>query len=196
MTVVWSPLPTTPATAAGTLAAWHAASAARFADLQPLPWALEDLAGSTWRQVHTGWLAEAHPERDEAGLPVLAWSAALYRGDSMGCWHKTPCDPWPAVEHAGRYVVERWVRVDLLRPELRLTWCRVELEGIDRELAENNQRLCNTRLRRLLTERNDRLLQRRAQLIAEGQALARAHHIAFDLAAGAVEGAGVQLLLV
>jgi hypothetical protein len=195
MTDVWSPLPTIPATAADVLAAWHTASGAGFVDLRPLPWAIEDLDGSTWRQVHTGWLAEAHLARGDAGLPVLAWRTALYQGDSMGGWHRTPRDPWPAIEHPGRYVVERWVRGSL-RPEFWLTWRAVELASIDAEIAENNSRLRNTRLRRLLVERNERLLQRRAQLIAEGRDLARAHHIAFNLAAGAVEGVGVQLLLV
>lgn len=196
MTDIWSPFLVRPVTAAEVLETWHAASAAGFANLQSLPWPLEDLAGSTWRQVHTGWLATARIAADDEGLPVLAWSTALYHGKSMGRWHRTPCDPWPALDHPGRYVIERWCRVDGLAVELQLAWTRVELATIEAEVAENTSRQRNLRLRRLLMERNGQLLQRREQLIAEAQALARAHHMAFDLNAEIPAGAGIQLRLV
>lgn len=46
------------------------------------------------------------------------------------------------------------------------------------------------RLRRLLTERNGQLLHRREQLLAEAQALARAHHATVGLDANAISGRG------
>jgi hypothetical protein len=83
-----------------------------------LPWPMESLVGTTWRNIHCGTPARvvAH-QQDRWGNPVLilrwelAWGSLAW---GLGLWSHDRA--------GGRYVVEDWVRVDQLSVEEQLPW--------------------------------------------------------------------------
>ena len=114
-TPLYSPLPTEPVDALAALAAYREnQDRDRF---PALPWAMEELAGSLWRNLHTGTLSRV-------GEVVVVEDGGLSpRFDSELAWtHHGPGYWW-----GGRYVIEHWIRVDHWPVAMQLAWFGVEL---------------------------------------------------------------------
>ena len=97
-----------------------------------LPWPMEKLAGSRWRNIHTGTLVHVTglaPQRRASQGPTLKYRhvAPLAQAgdvnlstllDELGLW-------WN-----GRYLVEHWTRIDLLPPKEQWAWFEAEARHI------------------------------------------------------------------
>jgi hypothetical protein len=131
-TPVLSPLPTTPvapdtAKQAG-LAVFRGSDRLAY---PPLPWTLEELVGSTWRNLSTGApgtvirLQDAltcRGPRPQAIMAILYGRQAWI--DSLGFW-------W-----GPSFVIEHWVRVDHWPPADQLPWFGVELREYRSDIAQ------------------------------------------------------------
>lgn len=103
-----------------------------------LPWAMEQLVGTTWRNIHCGDLTQVMAiQQDRWNNPVLAYKSEHSWGEprwQLGLF-------WPDEFDGGRYVVEDWVRVDLLPAEDQLRWFEFHLGRINAQIALDVQRL-------------------------------------------------------
>lgn len=101
-------------------------------DLYPvLPWALEDMAGTSWRNIWTagrfvcemiGLPAPDHrPLERPKMLARYAWTDVIV--DYVGFWQD------------GHYVIDYWAREDHLLPQVRLGWYSVRLAHHRRQQA-------------------------------------------------------------
>lgn len=102
-----------------------------------LPWAMEELVGTVWRSVWRGsqaWvvgmgLYNVHRPQD-------GYSPVIERRTCQYVYH------WNlAVRRQGHMVVENWVRVDHLAPEVALAWFDVELNHLAEDVIHAEQQI-------------------------------------------------------
>ncbi len=103
-----------------------------------LPWSMRQLVGTTWRNVHTGSLAQVVAiQQDRWDNPVLSYKSEHSWGElrwQLGLF-------WEDESDLGRYVVEHWVRVDQLPLEDQLRWFEFHLGRINAQIAWDLQSL-------------------------------------------------------
>ncbi len=73
------------------------------------PWAIEELNNSAWRCLHSGAIKLVRLTSERDGKPVLDAKGIL------GSWVD------------GHFVIEHWIRVDHLAPNIQLMWFSVEI---------------------------------------------------------------------
>src|SRR5512136_3048002 len=73
------------------------------------PWAIEELNNSAWRCLHSGMIKLVRLTTERDGQPVLDAKGVL------GSWVD------------GHFVIEHWIRVDHLAPNIQLMWFSVEI---------------------------------------------------------------------
>ena len=73
------------------------------------PWSIEELNNSAWRCLHSGAIKLVRWTAERDGKPVLDAKGIL------GSW---------VDEH---FVIEHWIRVDHLAPNIQLMWFGVEI---------------------------------------------------------------------
>jgi hypothetical protein len=136
-TPVLSPLPATPVAPAIARQAGLACCSGRDRlSYPPLPWPLEDLVGTSWRNLFTGApgtvirLQDVPIARRMRPQPIMA---VLYGqrawADSLGLW-------W-----GPSFVIEHWVRVDHWPPPDQLSWFGVELGHYRGDIAHLEHQL-------------------------------------------------------
>ncbi len=107
-----------------------------------LPWSMEELVGSEWRNLYTNSLSKVvRVGKDRWGQSVLVEDdrtpcvPVLPDGEvvlSLGLWWKT----------AGRremYVVENEIRVDVLPPDLQMAYALRDIEHLMANIERNSQ---------------------------------------------------------
>lgn len=106
-----------------------------------LPWSMEELVGSEWRNLYTGSRSTIiHVGKDRWGQSVLVEDDRVLPvppdGEvvlSLGLWWKTADGPACASTHADRremYVVENEIRVDVLPPDLQFVYALRDVEHL------------------------------------------------------------------
>ena len=119
-TIIYSPLPAASAAPEVAKQAGLAALRMRREHYPPLPWPLEELVGTAWRNLWTGslkWVARLD-SRTPQQKPHPYFATRLdWRiwGDSPGLW-------WGKM-----FVIEDWVRIDHWPPSEQLPWFGTEL---------------------------------------------------------------------
>ncbi|HZU03706.1 MAG TPA: methyltransferase [Ktedonobacteraceae bacterium] len=118
-----------------------------------LPWCMEVLVGTIWRNIHTGEAQTVHHlGMNRFGKPVLcaapANPAAPFGQDLeiIGFWS------------GDRYIVEHWVRVDHQSEEAQLCWFGVELAWLSRQIL-----FCEDKIAEYRWDTTNRNLQKRAK---------------------------------
>lgn len=105
-----------------------------------LPWSMEELVGSEWRNLYTGSLSrivrigkdrwgQSVLVEDDRILPVPPYGKVVL---SLGLWWKT----------AGRreiYVVENEIRVDVLPPDLQMAYALRDIEHLMANIEHNSE---------------------------------------------------------
>lgn len=92
---------------------WKGHSNTRVRDQYPCTgWTMDELVGSQWVNIYTGGMETiSHITIDRWDKAQLIPLSDVKRGDfGLGLWH------------GDRYVIDHWVRYDVLTPEEQLTW--------------------------------------------------------------------------
>lgn len=102
-----------------------------------LPWPMEDLVGTTWRNIHCGTLAKV------VALQRDRWDNLVLPIQWEHCWGSVMwwLGLWTDDRQGGRYVIEHWVRVDQLPVEDQLPWFGFHLDWLQAQISEDIQRL-------------------------------------------------------
>lgn len=102
-----------------------------------LPWTMEQLVGSAWRNVHIGSLVQVVAIQDDHwDNPGLVYKSEHSWGEltwTLGLW----VDAF----NGGRYVIEHWIRVDLLSVEDQVRWFGFRLSRVNAQILIDSQRL-------------------------------------------------------
>lgn len=149
-------------------------------DYLELPWPLEEMTGTDWRNIWTGGLfhveavtADEHPIFNcDRGRLKMYGGRSLYLDDKawgsyLGLWWKD------------RFVIDYTARVDHLPPELRLKWMYVELVHFREELNKQRKVLADLTSSKRWSKRYRQGLIDRAQANAK-QVLAQIEHLAAE----------------
>ena len=97
-----------------------------------LPWATEKLAGSRWRNIHTGTLVHVTglvPRRRAPEGPTLKYCQVATFVQAQDVSLRTLLDEL-GLWWNGRYLVEHWTRIDLLTPREHWAWFEAEARHI------------------------------------------------------------------
>jgi hypothetical protein len=134
-TAIYSPLPSYFETNEEVLIAYYTGKIYRNPLLYPaLAWSLEEISGTTWRNIHSGAsvFIGGLSQSDEGPVPIPVYAYPLFE-EQFGFWQ------------GGRYIVEDWVRVDHLAPQIELSWFGVELKYLQAliDVAEFEQELAD-----------------------------------------------------
>ncbi len=116
-----------------------------------LPWCMEELVGTTWRNIHTGEEKSVHHiGTNRFGRPVLCAAPANPPKpfgqdlEIIGFWS------------GDRYLVDDWVRVDLQSEEAQLCWFGVELAWLRGQVT-----FCESKVIEYQWDTTNRNLQKR-----------------------------------
>jgi hypothetical protein len=116
-----------------------------------LPWSMETLIGTIWRNIHSGEAQTVHHIGiNRFGKPVLCAAPAepLREQDQeiIGFWS------------GDRYIVEQWVRIDQQSEEAQLRWFGVELAWLRGKIV-----FCENKIAEYRWDTTNRNLQKHAQ---------------------------------
>jgi hypothetical protein len=116
-----------------------------------LPWSMETLIGTIWRNIHSGEAQTVHHIGiNQFGRPVLCSAPAEpLRGQDqeiIGFWS------------GDRYIVEQWVRIDQQSEEAQLRWFGVELAWLRGKIV-----FCEDKIAEYRWDTTNHNLQKRAQ---------------------------------
>lgn len=153
-TSLYSPLPCDPSLSYEELyASYEETLAASRECYLALPWCMEGLVGTTWRNIHTGEAKSVHHlGTNRFGRPVLCAAPATppvpcgQNLEIIGFWS------------GDRYLVEEWVRVDHISEEAQLCWFGVELAWLRRQVT-----LCESKVAEYRWDTTNRNLQKRVR---------------------------------
>ncbi|HEU5382792.1 MAG TPA: methyltransferase, partial [Ktedonobacteraceae bacterium] len=153
-TPLYSPLPCNPSLSFERLSASYEENSPQSRECYPtLPWSMEDLVGSTWRNIYTGEIQTVHHlGMNRFGKPVLCTAPAnppVPFGQNLeiiGFW-SGDC-----------YLIEHWVRVDHTSEEAQLCWFGVELAWVSRQVI-----FCEDKTTEYRWDTTNRNLQKRAK---------------------------------
>jgi hypothetical protein len=114
---------------------------------------MEGLVGTAWRNIHCGTPARVEAlKQDRWGNPVL-----LYRCDHTWGSLTWGLGLWSHERAGGRYVIENWVRVDLLPVEDQLPWFGFYLAWQHAQIGKDTERLEESTRKRDSINRSARL---------------------------------------
>jgi hypothetical protein len=127
-TIIYSPLPAASAPPEVAKQAGLAALRMRREHYPTLPWPLEELVGTAWRNLYTGslkWVARLGRSRPQQKPRPYFATRLDWRiwGDSPGLW-------WGKV-----FVIEDWVRIDHWPPAEQMPWFGTELRFYRESIA-------------------------------------------------------------
>jgi hypothetical protein len=134
--IIYSPLSTEPTSPEAARQVGFATASAGRKRYPPLPWQMEDLVGTIWRNLYTGapgtaiCLEEVSCSGRPRLRPVMAVPAC--RGawiEDLGLW-------W-----GPDYLIEHWIRVDHWPPSDQLPWFGVELRDYRWSIAHLEQQI-------------------------------------------------------
>ncbi len=153
-TPLYSPLSGDPSLSYEELYASYEMTSVQARECYPaLPWCMEELVGTTWRNIHTGEAQTVHHLGiNRFGKPVLCAAPAnppVPFGQNLeviGFWS------------GDRYLVEDWVRVDHISEEAQLCWFGVEQAWLSRQVT-----FCEGKIAEYRWDTTNRNLQKRMQ---------------------------------
>jgi len=153
-TPLYSPLSCDPSLSYEDLYASYEMTIVQPRDCYPaLPWCMEVLVGTIWRNIHTGEAQTVHHlGMNRFGKPVLCAAPANPPApfgqdlEIIGFWS------------GDRYIVEHWVRVDHQSEEAQLCWFGVELAWLSRQIL-----FCEDKIAEYRWDTTNRNLQKRAK---------------------------------
>ncbi len=133
-TIICSPLPAEPTSPEVAKQAGLAAIGVGRERYPPLPWLLEELVGTAWRNPYTGslkWVARLECSHEKQKPRPYFATRLDWRiwGDSPGLW-------WGKI-----FVIEHWVRVDHWPPAEQMLWFGTELRCHRESIAHLEQQL-------------------------------------------------------